>query len=232
MTFGEKVISFYSTLEFTGVLPAGISIMNPIRDNPLALDVTRNFYKKFYSDHDPRILILGINPGRFGAGTTGIPFTDTIRLNEKCQIPFDAYRTYETSSVFVYELIEAFGGVNAFYGKFFVSAICPLGFTRQNSKGKSVNYNYYDSRALTDAVYGFILESLEKQVDLGIDTSVCYCLGTGRNENFLRRLNDRCRIFKTIIGLEHPRYIMQYKSKQKQHYIGKYLAALNHPNNS
>lgn len=232
MTFADKVISYYSTLEFTGVLPAGISIMNPFRDNPAVPGVARSFYTRFYSDHDPRFLILGINPGRFGAGTTGIPFTDTIRLNEKCRIPFDTYRTYETSSVFVYELIEAFGGVDAFYHKFFVSAVCPLGFTRQNSKGKAVNYNYYDSQALTDAVYGFILENLEKQVDLGINSSVCYCLGTGRNEDFLRRLNDRHRIFKTIIGLEHPRYIMQYKSNQKQQYIGKYLAALNHPNNS
>lgn len=29
------------------------------------------FYEKFYSDNDQRILILGINPGRFGGGTTG-----------------------------------------------------------------------------------------------------------------------------------------------------------------
>ncbi|MBS1933843.1 MAG: DUF4918 family protein, partial [Bacteroidetes bacterium] len=29
-----------------------------------------------------------------------------------------------------------------------------------------------------------------------------------------------------IITLEHPRYIQQYKSKQKEEYIDKYLQAL------
>lgn len=30
--------------------------------------------------------ILGINPGRFGAGTTGIAFIDPIRLENECGI--------------------------------------------------------------------------------------------------------------------------------------------------
>ncbi|CAF1652357.1 unnamed protein product, partial [Adineta ricciae] len=29
-----------------------------------------SFYSKYYSDKHERILILGINPGRFGSGTT------------------------------------------------------------------------------------------------------------------------------------------------------------------
>lgn len=33
---------------------------------------TEKFYEKYYSDNNQRILILGINPGRFGAGLTGI----------------------------------------------------------------------------------------------------------------------------------------------------------------
>jgi len=227
MTFGEKVIAFDQTLEYTGSLPTGIEIMNPFKNNHTVEAITKNFYTKFFSDSNPRHLILGINPGRFGAGATGIPFTDTIRLNEKCGIAFDGFRTYEPSSAFVYDMIDAFGGTYVFYNKFFVSAICPLGFTIINNKGKTINYNYYDSKALTQLVYDFILVTLKKQLDFGIDRSVCFCLGTGKNEAFLRQLNAEHRFFKEIVALEHPRYIMQYKAKSKQVYIEKYLAAFN-----
>jgi hypothetical protein len=226
MTFADKVIAFYTRLKYTGSLPPGISIMNPFEGNPDVLQVARDFYNKFYSDHKARQIILGINPGRFGAGTTGITFTDTIRLNEKCGIAFHKYRTYEPSSSFVYDVIDAYGGVEHFYGRFFVSAVCPLGFTILNNKGRTVNYNYYDSPGLLRMVYPFILGSLKKQIELGIDTSVCFCLGTGKNMQFLRQINNENRFFKSIIALEHPRYIMQYKAGDKQDYIRKYLAVL------
>jgi len=57
--------------------------MIPSRDSSVVRKLIREFYTKFYSDCKPRQLVLGINPGRFGAGATGIPFTDTRRLNEK-----------------------------------------------------------------------------------------------------------------------------------------------------
>jgi hypothetical protein len=225
MTFGEKILEFNRHLVYTGNLPEGIQIMNPFRDNPQVNYITREFYTRFFSDNSKRTMILGINPGRFGAGATGIPFTDTIRLNEQCCIHFEAFHTYEPSSSFVYEMIVAYGGVNEFYHKFFISAICPLGFTITNSRGKKVNYNYYDSKELSRMVYSFILEKMKEQMDFGIDPSRCYCLGTGRNEDFLVALNHEHKFFNKIIALEHPRYIMQYKAKQKPYFIEKYLEA-------
>jgi hypothetical protein len=221
--FAEAVISFYRDLDFRGPLPEGISIMNPFRENPDIMPVISQFYNKFYSYNNPRQLIMGINPGRFGAGVTGIPFTDSKRLSEKCGLSIPGMKTFETSSVFVYEMIDAFGGVEKFYGRFFISAVCPLGFTALNGKGNALNYNYYDSRELTAAVMEFIIESLNKQLDFGIDRSVCFCLGTGTNFKFLQQLNSRHKFFDRIIPLEHPRYIMQYKTKQKGSYINKYL---------
>jgi hypothetical protein len=226
MTFAENVLRFYRQLNYAGPLPSGISIMNPFSGNENATIIAREFYTRFYSDNNPRKILLGINPGRFGAGATGIPFTDTIRLNEKCGIAFDKFRTYEPSSSFVYEMIDACGGVTDFYKRFFISAICPLGFTRINEKGKAVNYNYYDNPALLKMAYRFIVESLKKQLDLGIDTSVCYCLGIGKNEHFLHQINAEHHYFKSIVALEHPRYIMQYRAKAKQDYIKKYAEAL------
>jgi hypothetical protein len=226
MTFAERVIDFYENLDFAGSLPAGVQILVPTRDNPAIKGIVREFYTRFYADHNPRQLILGINPGRFGAGATGIPFTDTRRLNMKCGISFSDFHTHEPSSVFIYDMIDAFGGVQEFYSKFLISAICPLGFTFKDKNGRPVNYNYYDSRALTAAVYPFIVETLKRQLKFGIDTSVCFCLGTGKNHDFLKTLNTEYRLFHKIIALEHPRYIMQYRTRMKQDYVEKYVRAL------
>jgi hypothetical protein len=224
-TFADKVAAFNRALRFEGDLPSEVEIMNPFKNSADALSISDKFYYKFFNDLDPRSIILGINPGRFGAGVTGIPFTDTQRLNENCGIPLHGFKSYEPSSSFVYEMINAVGGAAAFYKQFFISAICPLGFTIRNLKGKMVNYNYYDSRQLTNAVYPFIIDTLKQQLDFGISRKVCFCLGTGKNEAFLRKINNEYRFFESIIALEHPRYIMQYKSKSKDGYINKYLEA-------
>ena len=107
--FSESVIKFFRELKYNGSLPPGISVMNPFRDNPDILPLITEFYNKFYNDFSPRNLILGINPGRFGAGVTGIPFTDSKRLLEKCGLSIPGFKTFETSSVFIYEMIDAFG---------------------------------------------------------------------------------------------------------------------------
>ena len=223
MTFADKVISFYKGLEFNGSLPEGISIMNPFKDNPQIIPVISQFYGRFYNDERTRNLILGINPGRFGAGVTGIPFTDSRRLTEKCGITIPGLHSFETSSVFIYEMIDCYGGTEKFYSDFFISSIVPLGFTSVNKPGRQVNYNYYDSKELTDAVYIFIVDSLQKQLQFGIAREVCFCLGSGKNFKFLLQLNSDLKLFGKIVPLEHPRYIMQYKSKKKQEYIAKYI---------
>src|SRR5262245_45774246 len=99
--------------------------MNPYQDNKTMKLVTA-FYNQFYSDSNPRTLMLGINPGRFGAGVTGISFTDPIRLERECGIPNDLAKKPELSSDFIYRMINACGGVNKFYGRYLVTAVSPL----------------------------------------------------------------------------------------------------------
>lgn len=224
-TFAEKVIDFNLSLDFNGKLPEGIGIMNPFKENDQIIPISSSFYRKYYNDCNKRHLILGINPGRFGAGVTGIPFTDTKRLKEKCNILYSGKETHEPSSVFVYEVIEAYGGPARFYNDFYINSICPLGFVVIDDKGKVKNYNYYDSKALTEAVYNFSVENIRKQIALGCNTDICYCFGTGKNEKFLRSLNQEYGFFKKIIALEHPRFVMQYQAKNKDWYIEKYLKA-------
>ncbi len=224
-TFAQKIIDFNTTLKYKGSLPKGIRIMNPFRENENILPVSSTFYRKFYNDKNPRHLILGINPGRFGAGLTGIPFTDPKRLVGECGIAYSGQITHEPSSVYVYDMIREYGGVESFYGRFYISSVCPLGFTAMGKNGREVNYNYYDSRELTQMVFGFIIDSIRKQIDMGVERDICFCFGTGKNEKFLREINLQYGLFDTIVALEHPRYIMQYKSKSRHEYLAKYLKA-------
>ena len=105
--------------------------------------------------------------------------------------------------------------------------VCPLGIVRINSKGKEVNCNYYENKKVQEILYTFIVKSIKKQIEFGLDDSVAYCIGSGENYKFLTKLNKEYHLFKKIIPLEHPRFIMQYNSKYKDNYIKKYLDALN-----
>jgi len=227
-TLADKIIAFNAALKFTSPLPSGIAVMNPFRENKGALAASSAFYKKYYSDNEPRYLILGINPGRFGAGLTGVAFTDPKRLREYCGITsYEGPDAHEPSSVFVYSMIEQYGGAEKFYSKFLITSICPLGFTVKGKNGKDVNYNYYDSKELADSVRDFMVECLTKELAFGMRREACFCFGTGKNEKYITALNKEYGFFGKVIALEHPRYIIQYKSKRMQDYITKYIRNFN-----
>lgn len=227
MNFGQSVIRFHEQLSYSGSpLPEGIGVINPFTGSNTAMDNLKAFAQRYLDDTNRRRIILGINPSRLGAGVTGIPFTDTKRLVSECKIPYDGKSTYEVSSVFMYEMINAFGGVTDFYSRFYINSPFPLALTKTNPEGKQINYNYYDSAALTKAVYPFIVKSMRQLIDLGVATDTCFCLGTGQNARFLQQLNEDHGFFGKIIPLEHPRFIMQYKSAAKSLFIEKYIKAL------
>lgn len=227
MTFSKQVIDFNSNLKFTSPLPNGIRVMNPFVENPQALTASSEFYQKYYNDSNPRRIILGINPGRFGAGLTGVPFTDPKRLRERCGIlSYNGADAHEPSSVFVYEVIRQYGGEQAFYNDWYINSICPLGFTTQGKNGREVNFNYYDRADLLNAAKQFIVESLKQQLSFNILRDICFCMGTGKNANFILNLNKEYNFFDKIIPLEHPRYIIQYKTKMMQFYVDKYVYTL------
>jgi len=164
---------------------------------------------------------LGINPGRFGGGVTGIPFTDPIRLEKVCGIKNDFLKKQELSSVFIYSMIEAYGGAEKFYGQFYISAISPLGFIKD---GK--NLNYYDDKTIKQLIEPFVIDCIRKQLSWGLYTDVCFCIGEGENLRYLQQLNNEHKWFKEIKAVSHPRFIMQYKLKQKDIYIQQYIDAL------
>ena len=225
-TFGDKVIEFNKNLNYNGELPEGFRVLNPYLDNPETMDVMKRFYHKYYNDEKQRQFIIGINPSRHGAGVTGVPFTDTKRLKDVCGIQMKSAHTHEVSSVFIYDMIEAFGGAEKFYSTFYINSPFPLAIIRKNKDNNWVNANYYDDKTLFEMVKNFMTDSLKKHISMGLDTSTVFVLGK-KNAEFIQKLNREAKLFDQIKILEHPRYIQQYKAKEKQLYIDKYILTLN-----
>lgn len=220
MYLSEKILPFLFNLNLPFALPDGIHVLD-VHKHAHVRQACTTFYHKFYKSATQRHLLLGINPGRFGGGVTGIPFTDPIRLQRDCGIENGFEKKQELSSVFVYNVIHAFGGPAAFYNKFYISSISPLGFVKG---GK--NLNYYDEPALKKQAEPFVVDCINKQLSWGLFTDVCFCIGEGENLKYLLSLNEKHKWFGEIKGLAHPRFIMQYKLKQKEEYISAYLNKL------
>ena len=218
-TFGSRAFRFYTGL-VCPKLSRHVTVMNPYTD-PQVRGCVRAFLDKYFSDNVERLLVFGINPGRFGAGITGVTFTDPVALADNCGIENGLPRMRELSSIFIYRLIERYGGTRAFYRRFFLTAVSPLGFTR---KGK--NLNYYDDPALAHAVTPFITKTIEQQIALGARRDRAIVLGATQNLQFVQRLNERHGFFQNIQSLEHPRWVMQYRRRQLDMYLAKYEEVL------
>ncbi|MGZ8515948.1 MAG: uracil-DNA glycosylase family protein [Chitinophagaceae bacterium] len=218
-TLAQQLIYFYQQLQ-PPQLPKGFGILHP-QPEPRVIEVVKQFFQKFYSDNKSRKLMLGINPGRFGAGITGINFTGPRQLKENCGIDHPWGNSSELSAEFIYDLILQYGGPAKFYGDYFIGAVSPLGFVKD---GK--NINYYDDKKLLAAVTPFIIKTIQQQLQMGFETSTCICIGGEKNYKFLKNLNDKYSFFKEIIPLPHPRFIMQYRRKRKQEYVQVWLDTL------
>jgi hypothetical protein len=221
MNFADNILNFLFNLHLPFKLPKDVEVLNA-HTRADVQQVCISFYKKYYSDNSTRHLLVGINPGRFGGGITGIPFTDPIRLENVCGINNDFTKKQELSSVFIYEMIEAFGDASAFYKRFYISAVSPLGFVKH---GK--NLNYYDDKTLMKKIEPFAIDCIQKQIAFGLHTDVCFCIGEGENFKYLQKLNLKHSWFDKIESMPHPRFIMQYRLKRKEEFIQQYIGKLN-----
>lgn len=221
--FAEKVIGFYKNLELPNNLPNEVDVMNPY-DSEITFSLVQKFFNKFYHDNNKRTFIVGINPGRFGGGVTGVAFTDPVNLELKCGIKNDLDKKQELSSQFVYKLIDKFGGVEKFYSEFFISALYPLALIKD---GK--NYNYYDSQKNYRILKPQIIETFKQQIDFGANNKVVISFGK-KNAVYLKEINNELKFFKEIIIFEHPRFIMQYRLRRLEAYLKNYAKILNEMN--
>jgi Uracil DNA glycosylase superfamily len=257
-SMADKLTSFYQSIKPPRYLPAGIEVLFP-QKNKQVQELVKSFFTKYFDDDRPRNLMFGINPGRYGAGITGVNFTAPKQLKECCGIDHHLKLSSELSAEFIYDMIGEYGGVKEFYNDWFIGSVCPLGFitspgssshpfkkgkptpgpsgggeathkakagdaTHKASGGK--NINYYDDKKLLIAVTPFIVDCINKQMAMGFNTERCLCIGGEKNFKYLSGLNNEHKWFNEIIPLPHPRFILQYRRKQKNKYIHQYLSAM------
>jgi len=219
-TLASKLIEFYQALSPPRQLPGGIDILFPQKSKEVR-QVTEIFFNKYFGDDRPRRLSFGINPGRFGGGITGINFTAPRQLKNNCGIDHPFGNSSELSAEFIYDMIEKYGGPEKFYSDHFITAVSPLGFTKNG-----VNLNYYDDKILQQSLVPFIAGNIKKLLSYGFKTDRCICIGGEKNFKFLASLNKDHHFFKEVVPLPHPRFILQYRRKQKDDYISQYLETL------
>ena len=202
-------------------MPAGVKVLDPF-SAPSVWEIIERFYLKYYNDLVPRTFLIGINPGRLGAGITGIPFTDPVRLRDVLHISNNLGNKAELSSKFIYEIINEIGSADVFFGSFYITSVSPLGFVKD---GK--NLNYYDNKDLEIALESNIIESMWEQINgIASNREVAFCLGQGKNYHYFDKLNKACGFFERIVPLPHPRWVMQYRLKSKNEFIEKYISEL------
>ncbi|MFT4153597.1 uracil-DNA glycosylase family protein [Parafilimonas sp.] len=218
--FSNKILQFLFTLKLPFTLQNGVEVLDAHQRSDVQ-EACRAFYKKYYRDNNRRHALIGINPGRFGGGVTGIPFTDPLRLEKVCGIDNSFQKKQELSSVFIYDMLEAYGGAQLFYKYFYITAMSPLGFVKN---GK--NLNYYDDKALLKDIQPFIINCMQQQIGFGLNTDVCFCIGEGENLKHLQKLNNEYKWFNRIETLPHPRFVMQYRLKRKNEFIESYISKL------
>lgn len=218
-TFAEKVINFHLNLQ-PPELSSGIEWINNFQRKDTRDTFTR-FYRRFFQDHQKRRFLFGINPGRYGAGLTGVGFTDPVYLEDVCHIDNPFPKRHELSSHFIYKVIESYGTVDKFYKHHFITSLSPLGLLHN---GK--NYNYYDDAKTLEQVEPFIIQSIESQLDFGAFKDKALCIGKGKNFAYLSGLNKKHKWFDEIESLPHPRWVLQYNRKDLKQHIDSYLEAL------
>lgn len=213
----EAFTTWLCNLDLEIDLPAGFLVMNPYADSEVQR-VVRCFYSRYLSGSQSRLSIWGINPGRFGAGITGLAFTDPWALNHQLNIPTSLDGRREPSAIFISAVIDAYGGAQAFYDDVLLTAFSPLGFVRSG-----VNVNFYDDAALQRAIVPFVAEHVDAVREAGAPSDSILILGSGKLRQFVERHLAPTRRFNHVVALDHPRYIMQYRRATMDRYVEQYV---------
>lgn len=219
MKTSKYILDFLLNLELPALSLKEVVTLHPYT-RPETIDIVNRFYQRFYNDQQLRIAFIGINPGRLGSGLTGIGFTDPVNLEEIVGISNSFDKKHELSSRFIYDMIEAFGGLEAFYQHIYITSVVPLGFTKDE-----VNLNYYDIPQLQTELVPYVKKQFEAQLPF-LRRDVAFCIGKGKNYHFLQKLNQSEGYFERIEVLPHPRWVMQYRLKRKDEFIAEYIETI------
>jgi len=219
MNTAKHIIRYWETIKPPILLAPEVEVLNPFSQVEVQTIVDR-FYTKFFSDNQKRIFLIGINPGRLGSGATGIGFSDSTSL-AAMGVKHELFIQKELSASYVFDLIQAYGGAESFFKSFYITALCPLGFVKHEK-----NINYYDMGDWKDQLMPYMVEEMEKQLAIG-RRDVAVCIGKGENYKALKQLNSQHGWFERVEVIPHPRWVMQYRRKQKEVFINQAVDLFN-----
>lgn len=215
--FGSCIEHFLCSVNIDVKLPPGFSALQPYGRKEVRT-VVKQFCQEYYSGSHLRLGLWGINPGRFGAGITGICFTDPHALTAQLGIASTLAGKRELSAEFVSMVIDAYGGPHKFYHDVYLGALSPIGFVRD-----AKNINFYDDKNLAGALAPFITECVQYITSAGLLPDKAIFLGRGSLRKYVdKQLTSVFGTMKTT-ALDHPRFIMQYKRSMVKDYVKQYV---------
>lgn len=165
-----------------------IEVLSDFLDN---WNHAKQFYTRYYGDRFPRTVICGLNPGRLGAGKTGVPFLDFASLSTL--LPGIVRQDTEPSAQFFFRVVQHFGA-DSFFRSFFVTNVSWVGFKRG-----AANLNYADlppkALAFVEKMFQWEMKQVKplRIVSLGVEVQKTV------NTLFARTPVD------TTVRLPHPR---------------------------
>lgn len=167
----------------------------------------QRFHDAYYQNCYPKTVLCGINPGRNGAGKTGIAFVDFDSLSKMLSgIDSD---DKERSAQFFYEIVEHFGA-ERFFETFYVTNISWVGFIKD---GK--NINYYD---LPPKAQEIIFEIYQEEIAL-INPKTIISIGAKAQETntslFGIEVIDKDAKYITSHCMQHPNYCAFPSNRRK-----------------
>ncbi|RLQ93620.1 uracil-DNA glycosylase family protein [Falsibacillus albus] len=185
-----------------------ITVLNGFYKN---FKLVKKYYKHVYSNQSERVVLCGINPGRNGAGKTGIPFLD---FDSVSQIISDLDRNdKESSAQFIKSIINEIG-TESYYSSIYMTNISWFGFTKEEK-----NLNYYDlPESLSDRFTDSFIEEmkiLKPRTIVPLSREV---------EKTLKKMREDGRLqFPVADRLPHPYYCSIGKNavKYKEIYVNR-----------
>lgn len=182
-----------------------------LRDFESNMENIQKFCDKYYSNGVPFRVICGMNPGRLGAGKTGIPFIDFNSLSKL--LDDVSNEDSEKSAGFIFDVIEEFGR-ERFFDNFYLTNFCSVGFMKN---GANYNFDCLPNQLLEIVKNNFYeeMEVVKPKSVLSLSVSV---------QNSVCTLLQNATILKE--RLPHPSWVMTYRSKSADKWKGKYLSTM------
>lgn len=177
----------------------GISVLTGFVEN---VKLVREFYQTYYTkQNNNRVVLCGINPGRLGAGKTGVPFLDFHSLSR--MLPGIRDNDSELSAKFISTIIEKIGR-ERFFEHVYLTNISWFGFTKGN---KNINYYELDEKLQREFTNGFI-----KEMEM-IDPKVIVPLSKDVKKSLIQLKKEKGLDVEIAQPLSHPYYYSNFKTR-------------------